>query len=168
MMVLLVTGWLLLFAGAAPAGENPADILPVDETTVREIIHGLKGKVVVINVWATWCEPCVEEFPDLLRLRRAYSDRGLDLVFVSVDDPRKREKEVRRFLSRMGVEFPSYIKQTRNDEAFINTFNPQWSGALPATFIYDRTGKQVHTLTDQQTFEDLSTLVEPLILQKRP
>ena len=160
--------WLLMLpavAGsrAAAGAENDGPrIIPVDQRVVHTLLAGMHGKVVVLNFWATWCVPCVEEFPDLLKLRRVMADRGVEVVLVSIDAQRD-SAAVRRFLRRSGVEFPVYIKRKGNDEGFINAVDARWSGALPATFIYDRDGRMVRRVVDAQTYERLSQLVEPFL-----
>jgi thiol-disulfide isomerase/thioredoxin len=167
---LVVVGLLLLWvvAGALSREEqsNPPvqpQILPVDEARLKQLVGEFEGKVVVLNFWATWCTPCMKEFPDLLRLRKTYRDRGLRLIFVSADDPKKPLTQVSAFLRRMKVDFPTYIKKTTDDEVFINSVFGGWSGAIPATFIYNRQGKLVHNRIDTQSFEQLVELVEPLL-----
>jgi len=96
---------------------------------------------VLVNVWATWCSPCREEFPDLLHVARELAPKGLRLVLVSVDFP-GAEAETTSFLTSQGVDFPTFLR-TGKDEAFVDGLEPQWSGAIPATFLYDANGKLV-------------------------
>jgi len=96
---------------------------------------------VLVNVWATWCSPCREEFPDLLHVARELAPKGLRLVLVSVDFP-GTEAETRSFLTSQGVDFPTFVR-TGKDEAFVDGLERQWSGAIPATFLYDVNGKLV-------------------------
>jgi len=151
-------------AGVPDGGAEPL-ILPVDEQSFQEIVHRSSGRVLLVNVWATWCVPCVEEFPDILKLRTTYAPRGLDVAFISIDNPRKARAAVLVFLKKMNVDFPTYIKSAKNDESFINTLSREWSGAVPTTFVYDHNGKLVHTQIDAQTCNELVELVEPLLLQ---
>jgi thiol-disulfide isomerase/thioredoxin len=97
---------------------------------------------VLVNVWATWCDPCREEMPELLRFYRAHRALGLRLVLVSADDEDQRA-EVGRVLAAAGAgaELRSFIKHG-DDDAFVNGLDPRWSGALPATFLYDGRGKE--------------------------
>lgn len=99
------------------------------------------ASAVLVNVWATWCSPCVEEFPDLLHVARELSPKGLRLVLVSVDFPGS-EDETTAFLTKQGVDFPTFAR-TGKDEAFVDGLEPKWSGAIPATFLYDDAGKLV-------------------------
>jgi thiol-disulfide isomerase/thioredoxin len=158
----------VMTAGAFSQGEAPAvfstpQLIPVNETNVAKLVSERKGKVVVLSFWATWCTPCIEEFPHLLKLRKTFRGRGLEVVLVSVDHPVKKRNEVIDFLRKHRVDFPTSIKDTRKDDAFITAVSPDWSGALPANFIYDRTGRLVRSLVDEQTYEDLEAAVLPLL-----
>jgi thiol-disulfide isomerase/thioredoxin len=117
----------------------------VDEEALEKVIAKQRGKVLLLNVWATWCEPCVREFPVLVRLHRKYAKQGLEVISVTVDSPETVRTAVRPFLARQRPGFPVFIKKTEDDEKFINRLDPEWSGAIPATFIYDRQGKKRFT-----------------------
>lgn len=110
---------------------------------ILEAVRRPGAQVTVVNVWATWCLPCREEFPDLMRLHRRYRDRGLRMILVSADFADDREQHVREFLASHGVDFPSYLK-TGDDMQFMDRLEPRWSGALPATFVYDAGGTLRH------------------------
>lgn len=98
------------------------------------------ASAVIVNVWATWCLPCREEFPDLVRVGRDYAARGVRLVFVSTDFGSDRE-QAGKFLAQHGVPGPSFIKKEGSDMDFIDGIDPRWSGAIPATFVYDGSGR---------------------------
>lgn len=172
MRAFLAAGFVILslvgipaLAGVSDQGGDatPPAIIPVDEAQVRALVSESSGKVILLNVWATWCAPCIEEFPDLLKLRSAYVTSGLEVKFLSIDHPRKDIRAVQTFLRKMHVDFPTYIKTATNDESFINALHPDWSGAVPATFVYDRTGRLVQTRIDSQTYEELVALIKPLL-----
>src|SRR5436309_4814249 len=94
---------------------------PVIPATSKSVLHAVRepgAKVVLVNMWATWCGPCREEFPDIVKLAKKYRDQGLRVVFVSWDVD---EAVTRRFLAQQGVDFPSYIKaDSERDPAFID------------------------------------------------
>jgi thiol-disulfide isomerase/thioredoxin len=123
---------------ASRAASAPT-IQPADAPTVLAAVRAPGAKAVVLNVWATWCEPCREEFPDLVRLGHEYSNKGVRLVLVSGDFDSEKPA-VTKFLTDQGVDFASYIK-SGDDMQFINALNPKWTGALPATFVYDGQGR---------------------------
>lgn len=145
---------------ATPTAPPPA---PATGEQILDAVRAANNKVVVVNVWATWCIPCREEFPDLLRLRRDYQDRGVKLLLVSGDFAGEREQAT-AFLSEQGVDFPTYIK-TGDDMQFINTFDPKWSGALPATFIYDGQGRLRHALLGKSSYAQFEAKVLDVLQQ---
>ena len=114
-------------------------IQPADAPAVLAAVRAPGAKAVVLNVWATWCEPCREEFPDLVRLGHEYASQGVRLVLVSGDFDSEKPA-VTKFLADHGADFASYIK-SGDDMQFINGLNPKWTGALPATFVYDGQGR---------------------------
>lgn len=124
---------------AAGAGGTEPEVKPTDAPGLLAAVREGAAPVTLVNVWATWCGPCREEFPDLVKLERDYRDRGLRVLFVSADFD-DQLGEAKQFLARHGVSATSYIK-TGDDMQFIDALDKRWSGALPATFIYDRAGK---------------------------
>ena len=145
-------------------GQSPS-IVPIDSTGFRNILADASGGPVLVNFWATWCVPCVQDFPDLLRVRETYGPRGLKVVFVSIDRESDAGTTVSRFLNSRHVGFTTYIKKKGNDEGFINAVDTAWSGALPATLIYDQHGSLKQLLVDRQSFESLSKIIQPLLKQ---
>ncbi len=145
---LSLTLFALLGATARPAPAAPrrpaAGAPAVHPASASQILAAIKQpgpRVTLVNVWATWCGPCRTEFPDLVRFQRDARARGVKVVFVSADFPDQLSR-VRAFLAKQGVTEASWIKHD-DDQAFIKAFEPRWSGALPATFVYDSTGTQV-------------------------
>lgn len=145
---------LLGAAGCSGAGSSTASTrgkaaVPVESVRVStataedvlNLVHTDGGRATLVNMWATFCGPCVEEMPDILAVRREYADRGLKVILVSGDFESQRDQVV-EFLAGMGVDFPSFIKKGADME-FIDTMNPDWSGAMPASFLYDGRGRQV-------------------------
>lgn len=103
-----------------------------------------RQRPLLVNFWATWCGPCREEFPDLVKLRAHYAAEQLDFALVSLDDVSDIETAVPDFLSESGAAaLPAYLLHAEDDGAAINSVDPRWSGELPATFLYDRSGQIV-------------------------
>jgi thiol-disulfide isomerase/thioredoxin len=136
----------LAFAGPA--------LTPVDEVAVQKLVAANKGKVLIVNFWATWCAPCREEMPQLLALSKRLEPKGVKLLLISADEPGDEQKAA-EFLGTQKAPAPLYIKKAKDDDLFINTFDPKWSGALPATFVYDRTGKRVKSFIGEVEMKDL-------------
>ncbi|MDL1892763.1 TlpA family protein disulfide reductase [Sphingobacteriales bacterium CHB3] len=157
---------LVAVSAGQAQGTSPVPVLlPIDENGFDQLREKSKGRVLVMNFWATWCKPCVEELPEFLKLQNTHSEKGLDVVFVSIDDDARARQKVTSFLRRVNVTFPSYIKETDDDEKFINAMHPRWSGAVPATFIYNRKGELVTMKVEELNKSELESLVAPLLQQ---
>jgi len=122
-----------------------------------------KGHVVLVNFWATWCAPCREEFPDLVRLSRAYAGKGLSVLGVSTDFAGQLPA-VEKFLEEKRPPFPNYHKQAGGDDQdFINAVEPSWGGELPFSVLFDRQGRKVRVLSGKQSYADLEREVSRLL-----
>ena len=95
----------------------------------------------LINFWATWCTPCVEEFPELVKIDREFRPRGLDFVTISLDDLAEIKRDVPKFLAAMKAEMPAFLLKTADEDAAIQLVAPDWRGGLPFTILLDSAGK---------------------------
>lgn len=145
-------------ANSVKTSRIPSDLL--EDITSAELTAKIKNStapVKLVNLWATWCGPCVEEFPAILELREKYKDRGLEVFFVSTDMLEEREA-VEEFLANQKVDFKTFLKNEA-DQKFISSFHPDWSGALPASLIYDAQGSLVSFWTGDASFEEFEEKV---------
>ena len=149
---------------APPAGNFTREAAWIDLAGLEQRLAAEKGRVVVVNFWATWCEPCREEFPELIEFDRRHAAAGVTFLSISLDAPGERDTQVKRFLAQMRPSFAVFLKTAADDpDAFINSLDPRWTGELPATFIYDRAGARRHSLFGPTTLASLESLVEPLL-----
>ena len=102
-------------------------------------LHQARAPLTLVHIWATWCSPCREEFPILMRFRDDYNKRGVTLLLVSADSPAEKDA-VTRYLADHNARFTSYLIDNPN-ETFVDTLNPQWSGAIPASFFFGPGGE---------------------------
>ena len=112
-----------------------------------------KGKVVLVNFWATWCKPCVAEFPELVKLYNDYREKGFELVFITVDVPEDITSKVVPFLKQKGVGFVSYYNNFDKPEDLINYFDKDWQGAIPSTYVYDKNWNQTSSMLGKKSYE---------------
>src|SRR5271168_960289 len=152
-MLFLAVG-IALFLTAHMDAQAPAPKDPelIDATGYQKILEQLKGKPILVNFWATWCEPCRDEYPMLNQLAKQYAPQGLKVVGVSMDQDGDLIL-MRRFLARYKPVFPNYRKRKGDQEAFMQSISPDWTGTLPSTFFYDKDGRQVGHLTGAGTKE---------------
>jgi len=130
---------IFLFALSNLYSQEIKAVKTVDD--LKNIQTSVKGKVVLYNFWATWCHPCVQEFPDLVKLYKNYKDKDFVLVFVSMDMPEDMGEKVKPFLNKNGVDFVTYYNDFKNPDEIIDFYDKKWEGAIPSTYIYDKDGK---------------------------
>jgi thiol-disulfide isomerase/thioredoxin len=132
----------------------------IDETGFKNLIQNRDDKILVVNVWATWCIPCREEFPALVKIANKYQNENVEVVGISADYPDEIESKVQPFLESQKAGFKNYVKNFEDDDAFINSVNPEWGGALPATFVYDIDGNLQESHFGQNDFAGFQELIE--------
>ncbi len=132
----------------------------IDESGFEKLTQERNGKMLLLNVWATWCIPCKEEFPDLVRLAEDYRNRDVEIVGLSVDYPDEVESRIKPFLQEQNINFKVYVADFKDQDEFINNLNPGWSGALPATFVFDASGKQTAFLLGKHSYEEFRKVIE--------
>ena len=121
---------LLLISGC-----EKTKLVPITSKSLNERISKFNGKkAVLINIWALWCEPCLEEFPMIVELGNEIKD--LEVIFVSADFDDEIH-DVLKFLNSHNIGPVSYIKKQK-DESFIEGLHPSWSGSLPFTIVYGK------------------------------
>jgi peroxiredoxin len=125
----------------------------VDGKTVK--LSDFKGKVVILDFWATWCPPCRAEIPGFIAIQKKYADKGFTMVGVSLDE--QGASVVKPFMRQLGMNYPVVIGNQRivSDYGGIT--------AIPTTFVIDRQGNVVAAyqgFTDQSTFE---SVIQPLL-----
>jgi thiol-disulfide isomerase/thioredoxin len=129
------------FSSAKPTIPDDSLLKDVTPGELQNIIGSYKGKkAVLVNVWATWCAPCVEEFPHIVKLQRNYPD-NLKVIFISADFKQSRGKAL-SFLKEQEVDWTTYFK-TGKDQPFIESLSKEWTGALPFTKVIGVDGKVV-------------------------
>jgi len=148
-------------AAPTPIAAAARQLVPADAVGVMRAVRATGAKAIIVNVWASWCAPCREEFPDILKVGRELKERGAALVLVSGDFDDSRDDAL-KFLADHGVDFTTYLK-TGRDEDFIDGLVKKWSGVLPATMVYDGTGHLRHFREGKVTYKELRDLVLDVI-----
>lgn len=157
----LLIGLLLTFTLMSQAA-GPASLTALNEASWPELLARHKGKVLLVNFWATWCAPCRAEMPQLAALEARLKSRGFVLVTVSADEP-EQEAEALAFLKESGAPAAAYIKKAKDDDRFTAIVDPRWSGALPALFLYDRDGRKIHSFIGETPIADIEAAAAKLL-----
>ncbi|TDB65973.1 redoxin domain-containing protein [Arundinibacter roseus] len=123
--------------------KEPVAVELIDEAGIRKLIKNDSDKLRLINVWATWCGPCVTEFPDFMTMHHMYRNRDFEFVSISADSPDKRDK-VLKFLTGKLASNPNYLINFEDKYKLIEAIDPNWQGALPYTILVEPGGKIVY------------------------
>jgi thiol-disulfide isomerase/thioredoxin len=123
-------------------GKVAASVDPtlVDLAGYQQLLAKHRGKPLVVNFWATWCEPCRDEYPLIVELAREFKPQGITVLGIDMDDDSDMNL-VRRFIAKNQPPFPNYRQKPGiNLDAFYDGVNPQWKGTMPQTIFYGRDG----------------------------
>lgn len=132
----------------------------IDDAGFSKLIKERKGKILLLNFWATWCIPCRDEFPDLVKIANKYQSQNVEVIGISADYQDEIESKIQPFLKSQHASFKNYVKNVEDDEGLINSINPEWSGALPATFVYGTDGVLRESHFGQNDFDGFRKLIE--------
>lgn len=122
---------------------QPPKVTQIDVSGLEDVLKP-NGKPRLINFWATWCGPCIEEFPDLVNIGKEYKDK-FELVTISLDEPAELNSSVPKFLAEMGSDSPAYLLKTPDADAAIALVSKDWQGALPFTILINNQGETVYS-----------------------
>ena len=147
---------LVLVPGPALGQSNKAPALALKDLRGRTVqLSRYKGKVVLLNFWATWCPPCRAEMPDLIKMQRDFRSRGLQVIGITY--PPEHLGEVRRFIKKLGINYPIALGTTETKLLFDQT------DTLPLTIIIDRQGNIIDRIEGIFLAEEFEQKIKPLL-----
>jgi thiol-disulfide isomerase/thioredoxin len=171
-VVIAVSFCLLLASFATPAqkrkgrpakSQKPVVVSPIDTEALKSLLAEQRERPLLINFWATWCDPCREEFPDLVKIDSEYRPRSMDFVTISLDDFTDIKTEVPKFLGSMKATMPAYLLNVPDPEPAIDLVDKGWSGSLPATFLYNAKGEVVYKHFGRVDPNELRAAIDKLV-----
>ncbi len=154
---------LLLLAAPAAAGER---ITPVSADALSAVLGEHKGHVVLVNFWATWCRPCLEEIPALMALADEFNEQGFDLIAVSLDNPNDRELLLDPFLDKWFPDFSTYVSLENDMDSIVSVVDPFWNEILPTSYVLARDGSVARRIQGGSSAEAFAAEIRPLLARK--
>lgn len=152
---------------AKPKATQPAgpaiEVKYIGNDELKQLLTRNAGqKPLLVNFWATWCEPCVEEFPDLVKIDQDYKARGLEFITISLDEKEELTKGVPKFLKRMNSTMPAFLLNPDNQEEAFNIIGSKQAG-LPITLLYNSDGKVAFMYEGKLKINQLRADIETLL-----
>jgi cytochrome c biogenesis protein CcmG/thiol:disulfide interchange protein DsbE len=139
----MVAACSMLPGGGNGGGRIAISPTPVNIDSVPQSLKAFRGKVVILNIWATWCGPCRVEIPDFIKLQNKYRDQGLEIVGLSIDPIDARgggAKAVGPFMQRYGINYTIWMI---NNISALGQYHV--GSGIPTTYVLDRDGRAVRT-----------------------
>ena len=168
-----ITLCILLVSLAVPAQKykgraaKPAAVVsPIDTEALKGLLTQQRERPLLVNFWATFCDPCRDEFPDLVKIDKEYRPRSLDFVTVSLDDFTDIKTSVPKFLDAMNATMPAYLLNVSDPEPAINLIDKRWQGDLPATFLFNEKGEVVYKHIGRVNPAELRAAIEKVVSKK--
>jgi thiol-disulfide isomerase/thioredoxin len=171
--IIPITLCVLLVSLAAPAqkrkgrDEQPpkptAVVSPIDTEALKGLLSQQRQKPLLVNFWATFCDPCRDEFPDLVKIDKDYGSQSLEFFTVSLDDMSDINTEVPKFLDLMKAKMPAYLLNVSDPEPAINAVDRKWRGDLPATFLYNEKGEVVYKHIGRVNTAELREAIDKVV-----
>jgi len=161
-MRLLFVSVLLLFLAVTTKAQFPG-IRVVQFDEIEKIMNSKSDTTTVLNFWATWCKPCVEELPYFEKITRDYKGQKLKVILVCMDFKSKLKERVVPFVKKNGIVSEVYLLNEPDYNAWIDKVNPKWSGSIPATLIVKGSSSSKEFYEQPFEYDQLKTEIEKVI-----
>src|ERR1051325_4368632 len=153
-------------ARATLGTKSPFKATAVNAEEMQALLKRNGSRPLLVNYWATWCDPCRDEFPELVRIDKEYRAKGLDFIAITLDELADINTAVPKFLRTMNARMPVYLLHVVDPEPTINSIDATWGGALPATFLYDKNGQVVYKHFGRVNTPELRAAIDKLVSSK--
>lgn len=133
---------VFLFAVVISANAMGQVVETIRFSDLRPRLETPEAEVLIVNFWATWCKPCVEELPYFEAVQGSYNPAQVKVLLVSMDFPRQKESKLLPFIKKHSIASEVVLLDETDFNAFIDIVSPEWSGAIPATVFIAKSGRK--------------------------
>ena len=152
---------LILFCGYFSAFSQKAEVIHYPD--LEKYFSKKDDTLYVINFWATWCKPCVEELPAFEKLNASYKEKKVKVVLISMDFMKNLETQLNPFIVKKKIQSSVFLLNEPNYNSWIDKVSPDWSGAIPAT-IFVNSSKNIRLFyEDSFEYSTLENKVKELL-----
>lgn len=146
-----------------PALLAPPAVEPLNAAEFRQLLAQHQGKVILVNLWATWCAPCLKELPELAKLQQQYREKGLVVLAISLDEPELLDTQVKRLARERAAGLATYLQIEPSTDKFVSVVDKAWAEIMPTNYLLDRTGKVQAKLTGGKSYAEFEAALKPLL-----
>ncbi len=150
-------------APAAAAQKATAPAALANATQLRSRLDAERGRVLILNLWGTWCVPCLREIPDLLEVERRLASRGVRLLGLGMDEPSQRATLVEPFRAKHFPGFETLLRNEPDMDTLVSVVDPAWNEILPTTYLIGRDGKVFKKIQGRRSIDEFIALLEPAL-----
>jgi len=139
------------------------EVTSLDYNQLKPYLERTDDKTYVVNFWATWCAPSVKELPYFEKINKAYANQNVEVLLVSLDFPKQVDKKLIPFIKKRNLQSEVVLLDDTNENVWIPSINENWSGALPATLIYNKNNRKFYeqSFTYEALENELKTFINP-------
>jgi thiol-disulfide isomerase/thioredoxin len=152
---------IMLLAPPRPATAGEAPLL--DPAGLTRLMSEFRGEVVLVNLWATWCRPCLKEIPELMHLEAEYADRGFRLLAISLDEPDAWSVMVEPFRDKWFPDWKTYIRNTDDMDSLVSVIDPAWNEILPTSYLVGRDGNVAEVIWGGKSYEEFEAALKKVL-----
>jgi thiol-disulfide isomerase/thioredoxin len=149
--------------GNAAAGTATAPSALANAAQLRARLAAEHGRVLILNLWGTWCVPCLREIPDLLEVERRLAPRGVRLLGLGMDEPAQRATLVEPFRAKHFPGFETLLRNEPDMDTLVSVVDPAWNEILPTTYLIGRDGKVFKKIQGRRSVDEFIALLEPAL-----
>lgn len=155
-----IAALIFLWVNGVTASEPVQQISP---ETLEEILSQEQGNIVILNLWATWCAPCLVEIPDLMTVEEDLADSNVSLIGLSVDEPTFSTDHISAMRDRRFPGFRTYARDNRDTDYLVSVIDPAWNEVVPTTYVIDRDGDVFTRIQGKKSLEEFKAAVQAAI-----
>jgi thiol-disulfide isomerase/thioredoxin len=151
---------LLLASAAADVGSRP---VPLTAAGFDALLEAETGRVVLVNLWATWCTPCLREIPELRRLEATLPADEFTLVAIAMDDAATGGGRIAEFVDRHFPGFETYVSMESDMDTLVSVVDPAWNEIMPTSYVLGRDGRVLARIQGGRDYEAFLAVIEPAL-----
>jgi len=129
---------------------------------LEKIIYKQDDTLRIVNFWATWCKPCIEELPEFERINAEYKNQKVKVILVSMDFKSKIDIQLKPYIQKNNIQSPVFVLDQTDANVWINAVSKEWSGSIPAT-IFTLQSKQLSFREGKYSYEELKQKIQSII-----